>query len=207
MGRNSGGREVQIRVSLPVKEPEGHIDALDLLDVVFRGEGPGQQMLALVEFSQGFLGRLLIQLEGQDIVRLEHAVKLGGHHGGVAAVGAAGGGGGGVTDQLRAAGGAAVGLHARLGQVPFRILRADLGGLGRGRGLGFFLGGLGYAGSLRLVQLFLIQGLDLLHGKAAAAVVADELAAAAVIAQRARTGRALIIGDLRGHICPPLVRC
>ena len=192
--------KAQIRLSLSVKDPEGHIYALDLLNVVFLGEGLGQQVFSLVILPQGLFGSLLIQLKGQDVVRLEHAVKLRRHHGGVAAVGAAGGCRGGVANKLRPAAGAVIGLHARgsLLVFPGLILLSLL--------LSLLLGLLG--GRLgRLVQLVCIQGLDLLHREAAAAEIAAKLAALPVIAQRSRTGRALIIGDLRGHICPPLVAC
>ena len=67
------------------------------------------------------------------------------------------------------------------------------------------LGSLLRGGGFRLIQLVLVQRLDLLHAEVAAAVVAPEPAGASFIMQRTRAGRALKIGDLRGHGCPPLV--
>ena len=69
-----------------IVEPEGHIDALDLLDVVSVLEGFGEEGLALIILLQVLDGRLPVHLEGDDVLRLELAGKLSAQHGGVAAV-------------------------------------------------------------------------------------------------------------------------
>ena len=53
-----------------IEHPEGDIDALDLLNVVFAGEGPGKEKLALVVLFQRMNGVLLAEFERKHKVRL-----------------------------------------------------------------------------------------------------------------------------------------
>ena len=55
-----GGGESQLSVGVAVKEPERHIHALDLVDVVLAAEHPGQQDLALEVLLQLCLGGLFV---------------------------------------------------------------------------------------------------------------------------------------------------
>ena len=182
-----GGVEGGAALGLPVVEPEGGVDALDLLQVVLAGEELGQQGLFPVVLLQGRDGLLLGQLEGDDPIGPQSAAQLPRHDAGIAAVGAAGGRRGLVADQLRPAGGAVIDLQPR------RLRLAPMGAL-RLRFPGGSLGGLG-----RLCVSLGVKGLNLRRVVGAAAVFAGELPRDGVEAQGPGTGRALIVGDAVGQ--------
>ena len=75
----------RLGVGVGVKQPEGNIHALYLINVVFTFEQLRQELLAGKVLFQGFLCGLLIKLEGNDIVRLQLARKLRFKYGGIAA--------------------------------------------------------------------------------------------------------------------------
>ena len=176
-----------------IVEPEGHIDALDLLDVVAVLEGFGEEGLALIILFQIFDGRFLVHLEGDDVLRLELAGKLSAQHGGVAAIGAGGGCCLGAADQLCAAGGA--GSAAEASGLPLSPDRAI------GRSLFGCFGGL-----VCLCLLLAVEGLYLCDIVGRAAVITAELAAGAVEPQWAGTGRALVIRGVFCHRSAPPFR-
>ena len=94
-----------------VKQPERHINAAQLLDMVIIAEQLGQQQLSLVMLLERGNRILLAQLERQYVVRLENAAELLGNDGRVAAVRARGRRCGLLADQLRTAGRTAVYAH------------------------------------------------------------------------------------------------
>ena len=182
-------------VGLGIVKPEGDIYALDLRDVVLALERLGQEGLALVISGQLGDGGLFVQLEGQDVFRLQLAGELAAQHRGVAAVGAGGGSGGLVTDQLGSAGGAGVAVQALcLGLAPHRAVLPGQAG-------GFF--GIALGGSVGSGLLFGVAGLDVLYVVGRAAVIADQLAAGTIVVQGAGAGRALIIRCLFSHASDP----
>ena len=85
-----GAVKVRAAVGLAVEEPEGDVDALDLLDVVLVAEDLGQADLALVVVLELGNGRLLVNGEGDDVVWLERSAELAGDDGVVAAIRALG---------------------------------------------------------------------------------------------------------------------
>ena len=188
---------------LTVEHPEGDVHALDLLNVIAVGKGLGQQGLALIVVLQGCHRVLLAELEGDHEVRLQCAAELPRHHRGVAAIGAGGGGGGGVADQLRAAAGAVVGLHAIGLRAPVAVeaggipplclhLRYFLAVLLR-LGVGLFRGLHGFG-------LFLcVQSFDLRHVIFRAAEITFQHTGGTYKVQGAGTRRAFIVGDLGCH--------
>ena len=192
----AGGVEGHIRLHPGVKEPEGHIHALDLLDVAVLHKGPGQDGPVAVVLFEGRHGVLPGFRKGNDVVRLPGAAEVPRNHRGIAAVGAGGGRGGLLTDQLRAAVGAGIGpqllfvgapVAARLGQHPvFLLLRSFFKGLGRLLGIG------------------LLQGLDLFRGIGASAEFAFQLAGILGVVQGARAGRAFVLYSFVGHRGPSL---
>ena len=199
----TGGLELNIGVRIAIEQPEGHIDPLDLLNMVACGKRFGQQFFPFVMLFQRLDSSFLVQLKGDDIIRLQAACKLAGHHRGVAAVGAAGGGSGLVTDQFCAAGGAVVGFHALLCpsisfKRPFAIrISGSLLCLLFRLLLLFFLF---RRRCLLCLLIFLsVQRLDLCYVIRTAAELALQLSAFAGIMERAGTGRTLIIGHLCGH--------
>ena len=169
---------------LGVIEPEGHVDALNLVDAVAAGEALRQQDLALIVLGQGLLGGLVVEFEGNHELGPEIAGKAIGRDHGVAAVGALGDGGARIADELGPTGRAHVGA-VEAGRVA-------------GRGGGRFLG-------LLLSRLLLgrVAGLDVRYGELGVAVVADEQGLRAVVAQRAAACRALIVDALHAHGPPP----
>ena len=135
---HAGGAELHPTARLAVVHPEGHVDALDLLQMVGLREGGRQQRLFAIVLLQRLDGVVLIELERKDEIRLQHTGELPRHHGGVAAVRAGGGCRGGVTDQLCTARRAGVCLHAlcirtpvvtQAGGVPVRAVARVCGGL------------------------------------------------------------------------------
>ena len=194
---------VHSALGLAVEHPEGDIHALDLLDVVAIGERLGQQGLALIVVLQGSHGVLLAELEGQDEVRLQRAAELARHHGGIAAVGAGRGGGGGVADQLRAAGGAVIGLHAVGLRAPVAVEAGGIPALGLH--LRHFLAVLFRLGVSLLrgghgLGLFLrVQGFDLRHVIFRTAEITFQHTGGACKVQGAGTCRAFIVGNLGCH--------
>ena len=200
-----GALKVRLGFGLTVEHPEGDVDSLDLADLVAAGKCLWQKPLPLVMVLQGLLGGLLVQLEGQDVVRLQGAGKLPGHHGGVAAVGTGGGCRGLIADELCPAGGAAVSLH--LGAV-LSPVAVELGVVPGGIRLPCFFPCLlflrGSVGLLGLLLLLRIHGLDLGYVKFAAAVVALQLAGGPHKVERTGTGRALVVGNLCWHRSAPL---
>ena len=103
-------------------KPERHVNALDFLDVVVRGEIVGQQRLSAVVLLQGRNGRIAVELEGDDVIGLEDVGQLAGNDGVVAAVRAAGDRCHLVDHQLSAARGAVVGPHVLdVGAAPFGL--------------------------------------------------------------------------------------
>ena len=126
-------------------------------------------------------GSLVIKLEGNDEVRLEVTRKGGCLHGLVAAVGATRDGNGAVSHELGATRRADIAAVERLGTSTRRpFLRLGLGG-----------------GE---------HGLDLRNLELGIAMVTDELALAAVIAQRTPARRALVVDALEPHTCLPAYR-
>ena len=134
-------------------------------------------------------GRGLIELERQDIVRLQHSAELAGDDAGISAVGAARRGGVFVADQLRTAGRAVIDVHT----VPRRVPSPPLA---PARPVFRFL----MECVRRLFVLLLIELFDLRDLKAAAAVLAFQLAGGSGKMQRASAGGALIISDLFGQM-------
>lgn len=173
-----GAVAADIDLRAAVVEPEGDVDALDLLDVVLIGERLRQQLFAAVVLFERRNRGGLIQLEGQHIVGLERTAELPGHDGVVAAVGAGGRAGRLVADKLRAA--ARAGIDAQLFRVRTPVAAGGGGPFAVRRGLLLRL--TERAGSLRVllgVELF-----DLRDLVARAAEVALELAGRAVEALR-----------------------
>ena len=165
-------------VGVGVVEPEGHVDALDLVDVVARLELARKEDLALVVFVKGGDGSLVIKLEGNDKVRLEVTRKGGCLHGLVATVGATRDGNGAVSHELGATRRANIAAVKRLSASTRRpLLRL---GLGVGE-----------------------HGLDLCNLELGIAMVTDELALAAVIAQRTPARWTLVVDALEPHTCLP----
>ena len=68
--------KLQVGIGRRIEEPEGHVDALDLLDMVVAAETARQELLALIILLQGANRGLLVQLERQNIVGLEHPGEL-----------------------------------------------------------------------------------------------------------------------------------
>ena len=191
-GMRTGGFEEGLTVRFPVKEPEGDVNALNFLQLILGGERSGQEKSLLIMLFQRRDGSLLIQLKGNDVIRLQCTGKLTRNHGGIAAVGAGRGGRGGIADQLRRAGRAGIGFHAvcvgapvlaETGQIPFALLL---------RLICFrFL-----MGFHSLFFLLLIQRLDLRQFKDGPAELAAQLPRIGIELQRTGTGRALMVGDL-----------
>ena len=77
----------------------------------------GQKGFAFIVVGQLGDGGILVQLEGQDVLRLELAGELAAQHGGVAAVGTVGGGGGGRPNMAQAGGKDPNGIDAALAQA------------------------------------------------------------------------------------------
>ena len=165
--------------------------------MVLVGKAFGQEGLALVVGLQGFDGLVLSDLEGNHQFRLQGPPELAGDDGVVAAVGAGGGGGGRVTDQFRAAAGAAVGFQMGPRLVPAVLSVGTVPVLGVGLGLcgGFFKGLCG------LLFLFGAAGFHLLHGKAAAAVVALQPPRLLAEMQGSGAGRTFEFSYLGRHGC------
>ena len=187
-----GGVEPHAAVGTSVVHPEGDIYPLDFLQVVGLGEGGRQQGLFEIVPFQRPDGILFAEPEGENIVRPQSAGELPRHHRGIAAIGAGGGGGGGIAQQLRPAGGAAVGPDGRSLRPP---VPADAGGIP----LGFcLLPGLG-----GLVLLLGVKSLNFRRLEAGAAVFAFQLAGGPHKPERPGAGRALIIGNLSRHSFPP----
>ena len=115
---HTGGAELHPTARLAVVHPEGHVDALDLLQMVGLREGGRQQRLFAIVFLQRLDGVVLIELEWKDEVRLQHTGELPRHHGGVSAVRAGRGCRGGVADQLCTARRAGICLHALCIRTP-----------------------------------------------------------------------------------------
>ena len=181
-------------VGLGVEQPEGHVNALNLGDVVLALERLGQEGFALIIFGQLGDGGVLVHLEGQDVFGLQLARKLAAQHGGVAAVGAGGGRRGGVADQLRAAGGAGVaGKAAGLRFAPDRVFAGRFCAVGRSLLL------VGSGGRVGFLLFLGVLGLDVGDLIGRAAVVAHQLAGGAVEVQRAGTGRALVVRYFISH--------
>ena len=67
-------------------QPERHVHALDLLDVVTRREVVRQELLADVVFLQRLDRRIAVELERDDVIGFQHIGKLTGHDGVVATV-------------------------------------------------------------------------------------------------------------------------
>ena len=173
-----------------IEQPERDIHALDLLDMILRREGIGQESLPAIVFFQCGLGGVLIQHKRQDKLRPLHAAELPRDDRWIAAVRAACRGGRLVTDQLCAAGRA--GIAAQSGGLVFApdgVWRRCLFILCRGFGSGFF---------------FSIERFDLSSIVAAAAEVTHQLSAGTVKVKRTGTGRALVVGKLRCHYASPL---
>jgi len=156
--------------------------------VVLLFERLWQELFALVVFVQVLHGCLAIQLEWDDVLRLQLAGELPAQHRGVAAVRAGGGSGGTVADQLGPAGRAGA-----AGEAGGFLLAPD-GALGPLPG-----------GGVRGFLLVCIKGLHLLDLIGGAAVITDQFARGAVEPQRAGTGRALVIGGFIRHGSFPLM--
>ena len=109
----AGGVIVEIGVCIGVVQPEGNVDALDLIEVVFLGEELGQQLFLLHKGLELQLGVLLAELEGENVVGLERAGEAARQHDGVPAEGAVGRAGVGVGNDLAAAGFAGIDVHLR----------------------------------------------------------------------------------------------
>ena len=128
---DAGALHHHVAVHPAVEQPEGHVDALHLLQLPLGQKGFGQKMLAPVKFVHHGGQILLCNAEGDYRVGPQSAADLVGEHHVVVAVGAAGGGGGGVHLDLCAAGHALVGpgaLHG--GGVLLVEMVAPLEGLG-----------------------------------------------------------------------------
>ena len=107
----TGGGKAQLGIDIAVVQPEGHIHALDLVDMVLAAEHLGQQGLALEVLLQLFLSCLFVQLEGDDEVGAQVSGKLSGQHDGVAAEGAGRSRHGVIAHDLAAAALAGVGVQ------------------------------------------------------------------------------------------------
>ena len=181
-----GGGKAQLGIGIAVKEPEGHIHALDLVDVVLAAEHPGQQGLALEVFLQLCLGGLFVQLEGDDEVGPQGPGKLPGEDDGVAAEGAGGRRHGVVAHDLAAAALAAVSMQT--GGLPF--CPAAAGG-----------------GPLHLAGLFVLQllviALERIHVELGVAVGAFHLLGGAVKLDGAIAAGALVFQ----HSCHSVSSC
>ena len=175
-----------IGVRFPAEQPERHINPLNFLDLVLRRKGLRQQGLLFIVRPERIDRRLLIQPERKDRVWPERAGQLTGDNGRIAAVRAARRRRRRVAQKLRPAGRAAAGPHAV--RVPAVRRMLPCAGILRG----FFI-------------LFGIERFHVLDRIAAAAVVAQELAACAVKVQRACAGRALVIGHLLCHVLISLI--
>ena len=203
------GLVVRGAVHLAGEHPEWHIDALDLLNVVIGGKRSRQQLSAFVILLERLDRLLLVYLERDQIIRPVHAREFARDHGGIAAVGAAGRRRRIVADQLCAAAGAVIGAHVGRIAPPAAVRCCFRGHAGSRcfRRCLFFRGGRFLLRFLvafhSALVLFLVERLDFLGGIGAAAVVALELADLAIIVKGARTGRALINGDLFCHSLPP----
>ena len=86
--------------------------------MIFAGKALRQEDLTLIMLLEPLDRVLAAELEGDHEVRLQRARKLPRHDRGVAAVGAGGRGGGRVTDELRAAARAVIGLYALALRTP-----------------------------------------------------------------------------------------
>ncbi len=195
---HAGGVAADVHVRRAVVEPEGDVDALDLLDVVLVGERLREQLLAAVVLFERRDRGGLIQLEGQHVVGLERAFELPGHDGVVAAVGAGGRAGRFVADQLRAA--ARAGVDAQTFRVRAPVAAGGGGPFAVLRILFSLLEGV--CGTCVLLG---VERFDLRDLVARAAEVALELAGRAVEAQRSGAGGAFIVGDLSGHLHSPFL--
>ena len=114
----AGGVEVRVALRLAAEHPKRNIDAADLLQMIFAGKALRQEYLTLIMLLEPLDRVLAAELEGDHEVRLQRSRKLPRHDRGVAAVGAGGRGGGRVTDELRAAARAVIGLHALALRTP-----------------------------------------------------------------------------------------
>ena len=149
--------EAAVRLRAGVKQPEGDIDSLNLLQMIAAGEGTGQEEFFAVVLFQRRDGGLFVQLERDHIVRLHGAAELSGYDGVVAAVGTACRGCGGVADQFRAAGGTAVRFHCFAVRTPILLKSGGVPGRFLSRLTGFLF-------CLRLLKsglcFFLLPGIE-----------------------------------------------
>ena len=72
-----------------VKKPEGNVNALYLLKMVFRRKEFWKQLFTVVEFLEFVYGLLFLQLEGNYVVRLEGSVELGFYYSWIVTIGTA----------------------------------------------------------------------------------------------------------------------
>ena len=178
-------REFNVGVGDPVKEPEGNVNALDLLDVVCVCKRPWKEGLALVMRLQGGKRLLLGKAERNDVIRLEYARKLSGNDGRVIAVGAARGGSGRVADKLSSAARAVIGAKVLRVLAPLVFKLRGVPPVAVRLSVRVGLGG------LRL--LLAHQPLYLFNGVVSSAVIAFEHSGSACKVQRSRAGRAFIV--------------
>ena len=193
-----------VALRLAVEHPEGNIDPLDLLHMIFLGEAFGQEKFSLVVFLERFYGILFAGLEWNDEIRTQYAGKLTRHHRRVSAVGTGCGCRGFIADKLRAAAGAAVSPHP----LPLRSpVLAETRGIPyssiNGRCamvlLCFFRCLLGCR---RLFLFLCVKRLDFRCFVAGTAVVALQFPGFSHKVERASASRALIVGDLCWHLIP-----
>ena len=190
-----------IALRLAVKHPERNINALNFLNMVFVGETLGQENFSRAVFFQRLDGVLFAVLEGDNEIRFQLTGKLPGHHGGVAAIGTGRCRRALIAEQLRAAAGAAVGLHVRALLAP---VVAEAGGIPIAAVGGRFLllRGLFFSCLLRrrgLLFFLRVERLDLRNVITRAAVFALQLTGSAYEVQRTGAAGALIVGYLCWH--------
>ena len=87
---NSGRTVTHLCLNIGIKQPEGNINPLNLINMILILKNLRQQSFAGQMAFQAFLRRLLIQLEGNQNIRLQRTRKLSHHNHGVAAEGARG---------------------------------------------------------------------------------------------------------------------
>ena len=121
-------------------QPERHVHALDFLEVVAFGEAVRQEFLVAVVVLESGDGVVLVELERDDVIGLQHVGKLSGHNGVIAAVRAAGNRGHLVNEQLGTASWAVERAQVvRFRAVPFRVGNIVLDGIARLGMVGFHL--------------------------------------------------------------------
>ena len=191
--------EAAVRLRAGVKQPEGDIDSLNLLQMIAAGEGAGQEEFFAVVLFQRRDSSLFVQLERDHIVRLHGAAKLSGHDGIVAAVGTTGGSGGGVADQFRAAGGTAVRFHSFAVRTPILLKSGGIPSRFFSELTGFPFCFRLLKSSLCFLLLSSIERLDLGYVIGRSAVFTLQLSGLTYEVERAGASGTFVFGNLCWH--------